>query len=333
MAIAVLWLDVETRQRWLRSRLRHFGGDDDLILTYVRAVEANDQGRATEAVALSQRVLDLAWEQGREVDPDLVPLLTGAVLGNLVLARLLSGSLHHDDPLLPSTVGLLRPQQPMMAGWVMTYWSLAALVDGDELLARSMSEESAARTEPLALEGLRPPVAMIAAVLAAADGPDDDRARGLADLLLPAMAAYDRLGSETRAALVRFTVAHLYDLAGEPASAATHRTRADVALLTFEDAPFVAAFRDVLDSRLAAARAAQEAAHLGPFEALTAREREVLRELATPRSMAEIAAHLNLSPHTVRSHARSIYRKLQVRGRLEAVLRAEGIGERRPAGG
>jgi DNA-binding NarL/FixJ family response regulator len=51
---------------------------------------------------------------------------------------------------------------------------------------------------------------------------------------------------------------------------------------------------------------------------LTNREREVLELLANGRSSAEIADRLKLSPGTVRSHSRSIMRKLKVADRAAA---------------
>lgn len=54
---------------------------------------------------------------------------------------------------------------------------------------------------------------------------------------------------------------------------------------------------------------------------LTDRELEILRLLATPRSPAEMAAALFLSKKTVQNHISSIYRKLQVRNRSEAVVK------------
>ena len=52
---------------------------------------------------------------------------------------------------------------------------------------------------------------------------------------------------------------------------------------------------------------------------LSAREREVLDEIATGATNPEIAKRLYLSPHTVKEHTSSIYRKLGVRNRAEAV--------------
>ena len=59
---------------------------------------------------------------------------------------------------------------------------------------------------------------------------------------------------------------------------------------------------------------------------LSAREEEVLGLIADGATNAEIAARLFLSPHTVKDHTSSIYRKLNVRNRAEAVQRAQRIG-------
>ncbi len=60
--------------------------------------------------------------------------------------------------------------------------------------------------------------------------------------------------------------------------------------------------------------------------ALSTREREVLSLVATGATNREIAATLHLSPHTVKEHTSSLYRKLSVRNRAEAVHRAERLG-------
>lgn len=51
----------------------------------------------------------------------------------------------------------------------------------------------------------------------------------------------------------------------------------------------------------------------------------MLRELPTHRSLEEIGDRLYISRNTVKSHAKSIYRKLGVSGRSDAVERAEQL--------
>jgi LuxR family maltose regulon positive regulatory protein len=61
-------------------------------------------------------------------------------------------------------------------------------------------------------------------------------------------------------------------------------------------------------------------------EPLSRRELEVLRLLATELSGPEIAQNLVISVTTIRSHTRSIYGKLGVHSRYEAVARARELG-------
>ena len=56
-----------------------------------------------------------------------------------------------------------------------------------------------------------------------------------------------------------------------------------------------------------------------PISSLTRREREVLACLAEGLTRASIAARLNVSPNTVRTHVRNILAKLQVHSTPEAV--------------
>lgn len=65
---------------------------------------------------------------------------------------------------------------------------------------------------------------------------------------------------------------------------------------------------------------------LAPAQELSERERQVLALVAAGATNREIALELHLSPHTVKEYASSLYRKLEVRNRLEAVKRAEKLG-------
>ena len=59
---------------------------------------------------------------------------------------------------------------------------------------------------------------------------------------------------------------------------------------------------------------------------LTAAEVRVLRYLPTHLSLAAIASNLFVSRNTVKTHAISVYRKLGVSSRPDAVARARELG-------
>ena len=73
-------------------------------------------------------------------------------------------------------------------------------------------------------------------------------------------------------------------------------------------------------SRLRAVPRAMTSAQTAPE--LSARERQILDLLAQGLRYKEIAHRLGVSIHTVRTFIRSIYEKLQVHSRLEALIRA-----------
>lgn len=68
---------------------------------------------------------------------------------------------------------------------------------------------------------------------------------------------------------------------------------------------------------------------------LSDRERAVLRALSGPLTLREIAAELNVSHNTVKTHVRSVFRKLGAHDRAAAVTRgaAAGLSARRPGPG
>lgn len=63
-----------------------------------------------------------------------------------------------------------------------------------------------------------------------------------------------------------------------------------------------------------------------PQEALTPREEQVLQLLVEGKAVREIALELGIAPSTVKNHVQSIYGKLQVSNRAEAVRKAMRAG-------
>lgn len=63
-----------------------------------------------------------------------------------------------------------------------------------------------------------------------------------------------------------------------------------------------------------------------PAEALTARELQVLQQMAQGSPNKIIANQLGVSEHTIKFHVTSIFKKLGVRSRTEAVVRGTQLG-------
>jgi len=116
-------------------------------------------------------------------------------------------------------------------------------------------------------------------------------------------------------------MAHSYITLADPAGAAAVLTQAERILQQRPDL-------GVLPPRAAELRAALatiKADAAGP-SALTAAELRLLPLLPTHLPFPEIAAQMHLSPHTIRSQAISIYRKLGATSRTQAVTRARELG-------
>ena len=87
------------------------------------------------------------------------------------------------------------------------------------------------------------------------------------------------------------------------------------------------AARDVINAvRMVAIGVEVFGSEPGPSTGLSTREEEVMALIGAGSTNAEIAERLFLSPHTVKDHTSSIYRKLGVRNRAEAVKQAQRLG-------
>jgi pimeloyl-ACP methyl ester carboxylesterase/DNA-binding CsgD family transcriptional regulator len=96
--------------------------------------------------------------------------------------------------------------------------------------------------------------------------------------------------------------------------------------LTLESEPAWTRWRDEVRAFLPPAPAADPA-----FAVLTRREREIVELIAGGRDNAQIAARLGLSEKTVRNHITSIFSKLEVESRAQAIVLARKAGFDAPA--
>ncbi len=119
-------------------------------------------------------------------------------------------------------------------------------------------------------------------------------------------------------------LAHVRGLRGrlDEAEAAMHAARE--ALAELADAGRLPALADDVTAELEAERTRAESGAL--LEPPTEAELAVLRQLATDLTIRQIAEHLFLSPNTIRTHIRALYRKLGANTRPDAVARANALG-------
>lgn len=154
-----------------------------------------------------------------------------------------------------------------------------------------------------------------------------DQALTLAALLPPELPAYFTAGPVVVTALAAHRrgahdEAHRLLEAALAASAPQNLIRPfllddpDLTLLLAEHSAWGTGHQDLVASVLA------RRSQLGgdpPSQPLTGRELEILSHLSTTRSLPEIAAILYISRNTLKSHLKSIYRKLGVANRRDAV--------------
>ena len=92
------------------------------------------------------------------------------------------------------------------------------------------------------------------------------------------------------------------------------------------DAVYGAGVADRLRAMFTAGPGTGPGAAPAPFPQLAERERDVLALMATGASNSEIASRLFLSDKTVRNYVSSIFSKLAVRDRAQAIVRAREAG-------
>jgi LuxR family maltose regulon positive regulatory protein len=117
-------------------------------------------------------------------------------------------------------------------------------------------------------------------------------------------------------------LAHSHADLVDPAGARAALDQARRILLRRPDLGNLAAAAEDLESRLSQIVAAPSAG----TSSLTAAELRLLPLLPTHLSFPQIAGELYLSPHTVKSQVASVYRKLGVSSRREAVARLSKLG-------
>ena len=160
-----------------------------------------------------------------------------------------------------------------------------------------------------------------AAVVALASGD----AVTAADRALASAAAADQAGTPVEAALARMVAGRALAQAGERARAIAELEQA----ADIFQACGARRYRDAADHELRVLgcrvhrRTQAGRADAGGIAALTGREEQIARLVVDRRTNPEIAEILFLSPKTVETHLRNIFRKLDVSSRVEVARAVE----------
>jgi len=97
-----------------------------------------------------------------------------------------------------------------------------------------------------------------------------------------------------------------------------------ITIVTFAEQAFPELLHD--EDRALRKRASELEGIRHPAASLSTRERMIVLLMSNGLSNKEIARHLCIAPETVKSHAKSIFWKLTVRSRAQAVYRAAALG-------
>jgi len=160
-----------------------------------------------------------------------------------------------------------------------------------------------------------------AAALIAAHGGNQPVARASARRTASILATHQRF-TPWAACLSRILLARAQLLLGDAAAARTLLPEAERELASVPDAVVLRTALDDLRGQVEAAGIAIP----GGASSLTTAEVRVLQYLPTHMSFREVGERLFISRNTVKTHALSVYRKLGVSSRSEAVERAEALG-------
>ena len=319
----------------LRGRLAEGGEMLDAAIEEARLL-GNAQSLAglllnRSLMALAAGDTDLAVSTAEEsveltsgVDNGLIPAATGLALA---AARLETG-----DPRLGDAVDLMLERcggagLPLMPGgsfrakWLELLTRCYLALDRRADAGRSAA---CARTTATTMGGLKMARSLAdrAAAAIAFDAGDYDLA---AELALASAAAGDEVGIPIEAALSRTLAGRALGRAGRQERAIVELQLAAVQL----DACGARGYRAAADQELRRLghrvhrRTRPGAAGGDGVEALTQRERQVARLVVDRHTNAEIAGALFLSPKTVETHLRNVFRKLHVGSRVEVARAVE----------
>jgi ATP/maltotriose-dependent transcriptional regulator MalT len=234
----------------------------------------------------------------------------------------LSGETSQARKLFEDVVDLTRTGQPLLQMVTLSYLSIVATDEGRQEEAESLARQAGTLVVRFGLQGVPQsswaPIALgyVLAKQGEMVEAQTELERGLSSRMsLPGMSPWPTLIALLALARVRFE-------RGDRGGARDVLSEARTMLQRYPDAGIFPELLEREEQKLRARKPRQ-----GQLDGeLTERELDVLRLLVGELSTSQIAQNLYVSPSTVRTHVKSIYRKLGVSSRKDAVLEARVKG-------
>jgi LuxR family transcriptional regulator, maltose regulon positive regulatory protein len=345
---------VTTCQRWLQWLEDRAGIEGHPVVAAQAAIVAATRGRPAEAERWADAVD--RWRDERPARPgdpvaEAWPALARAILcrrgieqmhadadetarrfaaANVVMpvaalfqgiARVLAGDLHGGDAFFKDAISSDESAAPDVLTDALCERSLVAMARGQWDKAAARAREAAGALHRAGIEDsyASPLVSAVQARVALHRGDATVARRELisAQRLRPLLTyAFPHLAVQARIELIRVHLA-LADITG----ASTLMGEIDEILQHRPDLGTLVSEAETLRCRIRETRSSGAPG----ASALTMAELRLLPLLSTHLTVPEIAAELVLSPHTIKSRMRSIYRKLDATTRHQAVTRAREL--------
>ncbi|MEQ4726205.1 LuxR C-terminal-related transcriptional regulator [Nonomuraea sp. B19D2] len=300
----------------------------------LRAVYVQD-GRAPE------ELLDMVR---RAVELEVDPAVHGWVISRIAMGSVLSGLSHHDEA--ARVLSRAVEQAPVVGLPAFTrlqatgLLAMALLHREDPEPARLGHHRDGPEPVRALLRGVLPEVAAIESELGDAAAPAvvflrlaegvvalrDGHLLHARDLLLHTVGLAQTTGHPTQVVRALVALAEVELACGDRRAASAALSEADEVARAWPVFPSAGAALAEARRRVGWSPTALIRRAAGPVEPLTDREHSILLALRGPLSRREIGAELYLSINTVKGYTKSLYRKLDVTSRAEAVQRGRDLG-------
>ena len=257
-----------------------------------------------------------AAEQAMRLEGGRVSPRTALACIGLGMGRYCSGDTAGARGVLEEGIRLTRSDQPVLRIAMLSFLSFAVLDEGYPINAEALARQACALVEDFKLHGI-PQAGLAAIALGRVLAKRGNLAEAQTELesglsarrRLPAMSPWPTLVGLL--ALVQVLIAR-----GDRSEARAVLTEARAIVELYPDAGIFPDLFERQERKLRRTRRSRTGSLDGQ---LTERELEVLRLLDGDLPVSELGKLLYVSPNTIRSHVKSIYRKLGVSSRKEAV--------------